>query len=149
MKTQKLVGPMSPKPEHQRKITFAALHLAASDWKGAPKLGALPADNKLIELMHVRKRSYTNTANFTLRCGVCQIGVIGQKVASTDIAFIMKTAHIILLLLTSTPKLVPRPSMPNLPSPLSTPNPERASLKILQNSSMTLEESLLNLFPLW
>ncbi|KAJ7960771.1 ubiquitin thioesterase OTU1-like [Quillaja saponaria] len=26
-----------------------------------------------------RKRSYTNTANFTLRCGVCQIGVIGQK----------------------------------------------------------------------
>ncbi|KAK8941667.1 hypothetical protein KSP40_PGU010753 [Platanthera guangdongensis] len=28
-----------------------------------------------------RKRSYTNTANFTLRCGVCQIGVIGQKEA--------------------------------------------------------------------
>jgi len=27
-----------------------------------------------------RKRSYTDTANFTLRCGVCQIGVIGQKV---------------------------------------------------------------------
>ena len=26
-----------------------------------------------------RKRSYTDTANFTLRCGVCQIGVIGQK----------------------------------------------------------------------
>ncbi|CAN1339712.1 OVARIAN TUMOR DOMAIN-containing deubiquitinating enzyme 2 [Linum perenne] len=29
-----------------------------------------------------RKRSYTDTANFTLRCGVCQIGVIGQKVSS-------------------------------------------------------------------
>ncbi|CAN1149381.1 OVARIAN TUMOR DOMAIN-containing deubiquitinating enzyme 2 [Linum perenne] len=28
-----------------------------------------------------RKRSYTDTANFTLRCGVCQIGVIGQKEA--------------------------------------------------------------------
>nr|KJB12011.1 hypothetical protein B456_002G088500 [Gossypium raimondii] len=25
------------------------------------------------------KRRYTDTANFTLRCGVCQIGVIGQK----------------------------------------------------------------------
>ncbi|KAI3825800.1 hypothetical protein L1987_07446 [Smallanthus sonchifolius] len=28
-----------------------------------------------------RKRSYTDTANFTLHCGVCQIGVIGQKEA--------------------------------------------------------------------
>ncbi|KAI3849042.1 hypothetical protein MKX03_011485 [Papaver bracteatum] len=28
-----------------------------------------------------RKRSYTDTANFTLRCGVCQIGVMGQKEA--------------------------------------------------------------------
>ncbi|KAM0896897.1 hypothetical protein ACQ4PT_022895 [Festuca glaucescens] len=28
-----------------------------------------------------RKRSYTDTASFTLRCGVCQIGVIGQKEA--------------------------------------------------------------------
>ncbi|PIA28410.1 hypothetical protein AQUCO_07000024v1 [Aquilegia coerulea] len=28
-----------------------------------------------------RKRSYTDTGNFTLRCGVCQIGVIGQKEA--------------------------------------------------------------------
>lgn len=28
----------------------------------------------------LRKRSYTDTASFTLRCGVCQIGVIGQKV---------------------------------------------------------------------
>ncbi|CAA3020021.1 ubiquitin thioesterase OTU1-like [Olea europaea var. sylvestris] len=28
-----------------------------------------------------RRRSYTDTANFTLRCGTCQIGVIGQKEA--------------------------------------------------------------------
>ncbi|XP_006855843.2 ubiquitin thioesterase OTU1 [Amborella trichopoda] len=28
-----------------------------------------------------RKRSYTDTANFTLRCGVCQMGLIGQKEA--------------------------------------------------------------------
>ncbi|KAH1121118.1 hypothetical protein J1N35_004278 [Gossypium stocksii] len=27
------------------------------------------------------KRRYTDTANFTLRCGVCQIGVVGQKEA--------------------------------------------------------------------
>ncbi|PKA59546.1 ubiquitin thioesterase OTU1 [Apostasia shenzhenica] len=33
------------------------------------------------KLLHFRKRSYTDTANFTLRCGVCQIGVIGQKEA--------------------------------------------------------------------
>ncbi|CAJ2633976.1 OVARIAN TUMOR DOMAIN-containing deubiquitinating enzyme 2 [Trifolium pratense] len=29
-----------------------------------------------------RKRRFTDTANFTLRCGVCQIGVIGQKEAA-------------------------------------------------------------------
>lgn len=28
-----------------------------------------------------RKRKYTDTAKFTLRCGVCQIGVVGQKEA--------------------------------------------------------------------
>ncbi|KAJ6802177.1 ubiquitin thioesterase OTU1 [Iris pallida] len=28
-----------------------------------------------------RKRSYTDTANFSLRCGVCQIGLVGQKEA--------------------------------------------------------------------
>ncbi|XP_059664789.1 OVARIAN TUMOR DOMAIN-containing deubiquitinating enzyme 2 [Cornus florida] len=28
-----------------------------------------------------RKRSFTDTSNFSLRCGVCQIGVIGQKEA--------------------------------------------------------------------
>ncbi|CAA6671938.1 unnamed protein product [Spirodela intermedia] len=28
-----------------------------------------------------RRRSYTDTSSFTLRCGVCQIGVVGQKEA--------------------------------------------------------------------
>ncbi|CAN6457604.1 unnamed protein product [Victoria cruziana] len=28
-----------------------------------------------------RKRNYTDTSNFTLRCGVCQIGIVGQKEA--------------------------------------------------------------------
>lgn len=31
-------------------------------------------------IVFIRKRRFTDTANFTLRCGVCQIGVIGQKV---------------------------------------------------------------------
>lgn len=39
-----------------------------------------------------RKRSYTDTANFTLRCGVCQIGVIGQKV----ICFVFLILHLVL-----------------------------------------------------
>lgn len=28
-----------------------------------------------------RKRSYTDTANFTLQCGICQTGLVGQKEA--------------------------------------------------------------------
>ncbi|KAK0599932.1 hypothetical protein LWI29_009940 [Acer saccharum] len=35
----------------------------------------------LVKEQH-RKRSFTDTARFTLRCGVCQIGVVGQKVIS-------------------------------------------------------------------
>ena len=31
-------------------------------------------------LKFFRKRNYTDTSNFTLRCGVCQTGVAGQKV---------------------------------------------------------------------
>ncbi|CAI0379788.1 unnamed protein product [Linum tenue] len=38
-----------------------------------------------------RKRSYTDTANFTLRCGVCQIGVIGQK---EDVEHAQATGHV-------------------------------------------------------
>ncbi|CAN6230420.1 unnamed protein product, partial [Urochloa humidicola] len=40
-----------------------------------------PAEGLALNLVKEaqRKRSYTDTANFTLRCGVCQIGVIGQK----------------------------------------------------------------------
>ncbi|KAL5735931.1 hypothetical protein ACOSQ2_030719 [Xanthoceras sorbifolium] len=42
-----------------------------------------PAEGLALNLVkeQQRKRSYTDTANFTLRCGVCQIGVIGQKEA--------------------------------------------------------------------
>ncbi|KAL3333531.1 hypothetical protein AABB24_033549 [Solanum stoloniferum] len=42
-----------------------------------------PAERLALNLVkdQQRKRSYTDTANFTLRCGVCQIGVIGQKEA--------------------------------------------------------------------
>jgi len=31
-------------------------------------------------ILFIRKRSYTDTSKFTLRCGACQIGVVGQKV---------------------------------------------------------------------
>ncbi|CAK7338494.1 unnamed protein product, partial [Dovyalis caffra] len=43
-----------------------------------------PAEGLALNLVkeQQRKRSYTDTANFTLRCGVCQIGVIGQKAAA-------------------------------------------------------------------
>nr|CAB3448939.1 unnamed protein product [Digitaria exilis] len=42
-----------------------------------------PAEGLALNLVREaqRKRSYTDTSNFTLRCGVCQIGVIGQKEA--------------------------------------------------------------------
>ncbi|XP_019249841.1 PREDICTED: ubiquitin thioesterase OTU1 isoform X2 [Nicotiana attenuata] len=42
-----------------------------------------PAERLALNLVkeQQRKRSYTDTANFTLRCGVCQIGVVGQKEA--------------------------------------------------------------------
>ncbi|KAG6790641.1 hypothetical protein POTOM_006804 [Populus tomentosa] len=42
-----------------------------------------PAEGHALNLVkeQQRRRSYTDTANFTLRCGVCQIGVIGQKEA--------------------------------------------------------------------
>ncbi|OAY74976.1 Ubiquitin thioesterase OTU1 [Ananas comosus] len=42
-----------------------------------------PAEGLALNLVRdaQRKRSYTDTANFTLRCGVCQMGVIGQKEA--------------------------------------------------------------------
>ncbi|XP_072954354.1 OVARIAN TUMOR DOMAIN-containing deubiquitinating enzyme 2 [Typha angustifolia] len=38
-----------------------------------------------------RRRSYTDTANFSLRCGVCQIGLIGQQEA---IAHAQATGHV-------------------------------------------------------
>lgn len=47
---------------------------------------AIHSDGKL--LLKFRKRSYTDTSNFTLRCGVCQIGVKGQKVCSRSFFFV-------------------------------------------------------------
>ncbi|KAL5735937.1 hypothetical protein ACOSQ2_030725 [Xanthoceras sorbifolium] len=40
-----------------------------------------PAEGLALNLVkeQQRKRSYTDTSNFTLRCGVCQIGVIGTS----------------------------------------------------------------------
>lgn len=35
-----------------------------------------------IAVLFLGKQSYTGTANFILRCGVCQIGMVGQKVIS-------------------------------------------------------------------
>ncbi|XP_051149647.1 OVARIAN TUMOR DOMAIN-containing deubiquitinating enzyme 2 isoform X2 [Andrographis paniculata] len=42
-----------------------------------------PVEQQALNLVRdqQRKRSFTDTANFTLRCGVCQIGVVGQKEA--------------------------------------------------------------------
>ncbi|XP_050219997.1 OVARIAN TUMOR DOMAIN-containing deubiquitinating enzyme 2 [Mercurialis annua] len=43
-----------------------------------------PAEGLALNLVkeQQRKRSYTDIANFTLRCGVCQIGVVGEKGAA-------------------------------------------------------------------
>ncbi|KAF9672992.1 hypothetical protein SADUNF_Sadunf11G0102000 [Salix dunnii] len=79
-------------------LIYDGLHydaLAMSPFEGAPEefdqtiftvledrtIG--PAEGHVLHLVkdQQRKRSYTDTANFTLRCGVCQIGVIGQKEA--------------------------------------------------------------------
>lgn len=79
-------------------LIYDGLHydaLAISPFEGAPEefdqtifpvqkgraIG--PAEDLALKLVkeQQRKRTYTDTANFTLRCGVCQIGVIGQKEA--------------------------------------------------------------------
>ncbi|CAL5023839.1 unnamed protein product [Urochloa decumbens] len=79
-------------------LIYDGLHydaLAMSPAEGAPEEFDLtifpvnhnrsigPAEGLALNLVkeEQRKRSYTDTANFTLRCGVCQIGVIGQKEA--------------------------------------------------------------------
>ncbi|KAK9209701.1 hypothetical protein WN944_002069 [Citrus x changshan-huyou] len=78
-------------------LIYDGLHydaLAISPFEGAPEefdqtifpvqkgrtIG--PAEDLALKLVkeQQRKKTYTDTANFTLRCGVCQIGVIGQKV---------------------------------------------------------------------
>lgn len=79
-------------------LIYDGLHydaLAMSPFEGAPEefdqtifpvdkdrsIG--PAENLALELVKDahRKRSYTDIANFTLRCGTCQAGLIGQKEA--------------------------------------------------------------------
>ncbi|KAL9441588.1 hypothetical protein AB3S75_020145 [Citrus x aurantiifolia] len=79
-------------------LIYDGLHydaLAISPFEGAPEefdqtifpvqkgktIG--PAEDLALKLVkeQQRKKTYTDTANFTLRCGVCQIGVIGQKEA--------------------------------------------------------------------
>lgn len=52
-----------------------------------------PVENLSLNLVKDahRKRSYTDTANFTLRCGVCQVGLTGQKEA---IAHAQATGHV-------------------------------------------------------
>ncbi|XAR67451.1 Ubiquitinyl hydrolase 1 [Bertholletia excelsa] len=79
-------------------LIYDGLHydaLAMSPFDGAPeefdqtiftvrKDGTIgPVERLALNLVkeQQRKRNYTDTANFTLRCGVCQIGVIGQKEA--------------------------------------------------------------------
>lgn len=79
-------------------LIYDGLHydaLALSPFEGAPDVvdqtsfpinedGSIGVAETLAESLvkeEQRKRSYTDTANFTLRCGVCQIGVVGQKEA--------------------------------------------------------------------
>ncbi|KAH9651714.1 OVARIAN TUMOR DOMAIN-containing deubiquitinating enzyme 2 [Citrus sinensis] len=47
-----------------------------------------PAEDLALKLVkeQQRKKTYTDTANFTLCCGVCQIGVIGQKAIAATVA---------------------------------------------------------------
>ncbi|KAL6541132.1 OTU protein [Orobanche minor] len=84
--------------EERVMLIYDGLHydaLAMSPFEGAPEefdqtIFAVLKDHtfgsvegltvNLIRDQH-RKRSYTDTANFTLRCAVCQIGVVGQKEA--------------------------------------------------------------------
>uniref|UniRef100_A0A5B7A8B7 Ubiquitin thioesterase OTU n=3 Tax=Davidia involucrata TaxID=16924 RepID=A0A5B7A8B7_DAVIN len=83
---------------HERvMLIYDGLHydaLAMSPFDGAPEDVDLtifavknrtigPVEGLALNLVkeQQRKRSYTDTARFTLRCGVCQIGVIGQKEA--------------------------------------------------------------------
>ncbi|KAG6794035.1 hypothetical protein POTOM_003268 [Populus tomentosa] len=85
-------------------LIYDGLHydaLAMSPFEGAPEefdqtifavqndrtIG--PAEGHALNLVkeQQRRRSYTDTANFTLRCGVCQIGVIGQKLGAILLDF--------------------------------------------------------------
>ncbi|BFG29767.1 hypothetical protein CerSpe_160410 [Prunus speciosa] len=78
-------------------LIYDGLHydaLAMSPFEGAPEefdqtifavkdntIG--PVEGLALNLVREQqsKRRYTDTANFTLRCGVCQLGLVGQKEA--------------------------------------------------------------------
>ncbi|XP_024018617.1 ubiquitin thioesterase OTU1 isoform X2 [Morus notabilis] len=79
-------------------LIYDGLHydaLAMSPFEGAPEefdqtiftvqtdrtVGPVEAITLNFVKEQQRKRRFTDTANFTLRCGVCQIGVKGQKEA--------------------------------------------------------------------
>ncbi|GAY59365.1 hypothetical protein CUMW_193980 [Citrus unshiu] len=84
-------------------LIYDGLHydaLAISPFEGAPEefdqtifpvqkgrtIG--PAEDLALKLVkeQQRKKTYTDTANFTLCYGVCQIGVIGQKAIAATVA---------------------------------------------------------------
>ncbi|CAA0806490.1 OTU-like cysteine protease family protein [Striga hermonthica] len=81
--------------EERVMLIYDGIHydaLAMSPFEGAPEefdqtvfavrtVG--PVEDLALHLVkdQHRKRSFTDTANFTLRCAVCQIGVVGQKEA--------------------------------------------------------------------
>ncbi|KDO62677.1 hypothetical protein CISIN_1g0286611mg, partial [Citrus sinensis] len=76
-------------------LIYDGLHydaLAISPFEGAPEefdQTIFPVQKDLaLKLVkeQQRKKTYTDTANFTLCYGVCQIGVIGQKAIAATVA---------------------------------------------------------------
>ncbi|GER43338.1 ubiquitin thioesterase OTU1 [Striga asiatica] len=81
--------------EERVMLIYDGIHydaLAMSPFEGAPEefdqtifavRNVGPVEELALHLVkdQHRKRSFTDTANFTLRCAVCQIGVVGQKEA--------------------------------------------------------------------
>ncbi|WOL17777.1 ubiquitin thioesterase OTU1 [Canna indica] len=94
---------------HERvMLIYDGLHydaLAMSPYDGAPEefdqtifpvrsdrsIG--PVENLALNLVKdaQRRRNYTDVASFTLRCGVCQIGLVGQQEA---VAHAQATGHV-------------------------------------------------------
>uniref|UniRef100_A0A7N2M8F0 OTU1-like C-terminal C2H2-type zinc finger domain-containing protein n=1 Tax=Quercus lobata TaxID=97700 RepID=A0A7N2M8F0_QUELO len=70
---------------HNPLMVFHWSQLDAFAWKKlvlqSPLVSHKFVDQQTVKIILKLKRRFTDTANFTLRCGVCQIGVIGQKEA--------------------------------------------------------------------